>query len=200
VTLEFRGAGEAVVKRQAVLGTRPEVTVEVPPELVAGDGFVTAVLHNDTDRPVRIPVGRGLVFAPAAGTFAGALARWTLLETSKATLIVIVTCAAATFLTFPVPALAGGAIALGGYLIAFVSRLLASVGGFGGGRSALALEVFLRLVLPDLSVPSVAGRIADGAFVPAGFIAVCAAWLVLVRGGVIGLIGAWLSARREVGA
>lgn len=191
--------GERAAAEEVLIGSRPPFSVRVPGELLDWRDAFVVELDNTSERPVRVPTSGGLVFAPAVGTFAGALARWTLLETSKAALIVIVTCAAATFLTFPVPALAGGAVALGGYLMAFVGRLLASAGD-GAGVGRFGLSLFLRLLLPDLSVPSVAGRIADGAFVPAGFIAMCVAWLVLVRGGVIGLIGAALSARREVGA
>jgi hypothetical protein len=200
LTLRFRGGGGIEATRTVSLEARPLATIQVPPEVLGGDGFVVAELLNESDATVRLPARGGLAFAPASGTFAGSLVRWTLLETSKAVLIVVVTCAAATFLTFPVPALAGGALAVGGYLMTFVLTLLASAARAEAGSWALALEAFLRLLLPDLAGASVSGRIADGAFVSAGFVASCAALLVLVRGGLVGLLGAWLSARREVGA
>ena len=200
LTLKFRGAGGVEATRSVALENRPLATVHIPPEILAGDGFVVAELLNGSDSTVRLPAQGGLVFVPASGTFAGALVRWTLLEASKAALIVLVTCAAATFLTFPVPALAGGALAVGGYLMTFVLKLLASAARGEAGSWAVALEGFLRLLLPDFAGTSVVGRIADGAFVPAGFVVSCAAVLVLARGGLVGLVGAWLERRREVGA
>lgn len=198
VQIEFRGEGEpAVVTRGAELDARGRATLRLPSGMIGESGRVSAVMRNVSESGVRVVEGEGLIFAPRAGTFAGALVRWAALEIAKATLIVIVVCAGATVLSFPIPALLGGVVAAGGYLVSFVIALTMS-----GVDSvwALVFEGALRIVLPDLTGASAAGLVAGGAFVPTGFIMWSVLLLIFVRGGIIALVGAYLAGRREVGA
>ncbi|MHC4505148.1 MAG: hypothetical protein ACYTFI_17725, partial [Planctomycetota bacterium] len=198
VQLEFHGTGDPkVVEGSVELDARGTAMVEVPAGLIGEDGRVTAVMRNVSDGGVRVSAGEGLVFAPRAGTFAGALARWAVIEIAKAALIVVVVCAGATVLSFPIPALLGGVIAAGGYLVSFVIALTAS-----GTDSiwALVFKWTLRIILPDLAGSTASGLVAVGELVPMGFVLWSVLLLIVVRGGIIAALGAYLAGRREVGA
>ena len=153
-------------------------------------------MRNASGAGVRVAAGEGLVFAPRAGTFAGALARWAVIEIAKAVLIVVVVCAGATVLSFPIPALLGGVIAAGGYLVSFVIALTVS-----GTDSiwALVFKWALSIILPDLTGSTASGLVAAGTLVPMGLILWSVLLLVVVRGGIIAALGAYLAGRREVG-
>jgi hypothetical protein len=198
VEVELRGAEAAgPVTRKLLLGPGGTVHIGVPAGFVPDDGLVTAELRNTSIAGVRMPVGKGLVFAPRAGTFAGALARWAVVETAKVVLLILLISAGAMALTFPIPALLGGAAAAGGYLVSFVMALTSS-----GERSALTavFEGALRALLPDLAGATVAGSVSGGDLVPAWFVLETVLLLVVVRGGVLAALGGWLAARREVDA
>ncbi len=198
VEIEFRGAPAAGVVRYR-FKPKPSgtATIELPAGLVGADGRISALLRNLARRSVRLHVGEGLVFSPRAGTLAGALARWAVLEIAKAVFLIILVSAGATVLSFPIPALLGGVVAGGGYLVSFVITLVTS-----GSDSAwvLVFEGAMRSVLPDLARAAAAGAVADGTLVPAGFILRTVFLLLVVRGGVLAVLGGYLAGRREVGA
>ena len=110
--------------------------------------------------------------------------------------IVLVT-AGATVLSFPIPALLGGAAAVGGYLVSFVVGLTVSR---ADSVWADVFEAAMRGLLPDLAGATVSGLVAGGVLVPAGLVAWEILVLVLVRGGALAALGACLAARQEVGA
>jgi hypothetical protein len=58
----------------------------------------------------------------------------------------------------------------------------------------------LRALLPDLAGTTVAGSVAAGDLVAGAFVLEAVLLLVLVRGGLLGVLGGWLASRREVGA
>jgi hypothetical protein len=198
VEVELRGAEAAgPLTRRAFLGPGGTVSIRVPADFVPDDGLVTAELRNTSLAGVRMPVGKGLVFAPRAGTFAGALARWAAVEIAKVVLLILLISAGAMALTFPIPALLGGAAAAGGYLVSFVMALTTS------GEPSTLTAVFeggLRALLPDLAGATVAGSVSGGDLVPAWFVLEAVLLLVVVRGGLLAALGGWLASRREVDA
>jgi hypothetical protein len=207
VEVAFAGApGAGEVRRTAEVGPRGTAVFRVPGEIIPGDGWVIAVLTNTTPADeaggvgLVIPARTGLVFAPRSGSFAGGLARWALIETAKAFLLIVITCAGAAALSFPIPALLGGAAAAGGYLVSFVTALASSSGGEESAWLVWPLVLFLRGVFPDFARSEISDWVAQGTLVPAGFVLWTLATLVLIRGGLIGLLGTWLARRREVGA
>jgi len=183
--------------RRLTLERKPAMLVAAAELEGWGGGEVELELRNLSDTDLRLPAEGSLEFAPRAGTFAGALVRWAILESAKASFLVLVTCAGATVLSFPTSALLGGAFAVGGYLVAFVSSIITSGGSQGGAAGALAL--FFRALLPDLAGASAAGRVADGLLVPAAFVAWCLGALIFVRGGIAFAAGVVLAGRREYG-
>lgn len=198
IEIEIRGSGVAgPVTRRIVLGPGGSVLIRVPADFVPDDGLVTAELRNTSMDGVRMPVRGGLVFAPRGGTFAGALARWAVVEIAKVVFLILLISAGAMALSFPIPALLGGAAAVGGYLISFVMALTTS-----GAHSAwtAVFEGALCALLPDLAGATVAGSVAGGDLVSAWFVLKAAFLLVVVRGGLLAVLGGWLAARREVAA
>jgi hypothetical protein len=142
-------------------------------------------------------VGGGLVFAPRAGTFAGALAKWAVVETAKVVFLILLITAGSMALTFPIPALLGGAAAAGGYLVSFVMALTAS--GVPSPGTAV-FENLLRVLLPDLAGATIAGSVAGGDLVSGWLVLETVLLLVVLRGGLLAVLGGWLAARREVAA
>jgi len=198
VEVELRGAEAAgTVTRKVFLGSGGTVLIRVPPEFVPDDGVVTAELRNTSIDGVRMLVGKGLVFAPRAGTFAGALARWAAVETAKVVFLILLITAGSMALTFPIPALLGGAAAAGGYLVSFVTALTAS-----GARSTgtAVFENVMGVLLPDLAGATVAGSVARGELVSGWLVLEAVLVLVVLRGGLLTVLGGWLAARREVAA
>jgi len=198
VELEFRGSAAVdPVTRKIALASGGRALIRLPRDFVPEDGVVTARLSNKSIGGVRMLLGNGLVFAPRAGTFAGALARWAMIEIAKVVFLVLLISAAAMALSFPIPALLGGAAAAGGYLVSFAITLLVwdahSVWTtlFGGA---------VRALLPDLAGATVAGSVAGGDLVPARLVLEAVLLLVVVRGGILALLGGLLAARREVDA
>jgi len=198
VQIEIRGEEAAEpVTRDIMLEAGGPVLIRVSPELIPEDGIVTAELRNVSEGGVLMQIGRGLVFAPRGGTFAGALLRWAAIEIAKVIFLVLLISAGAMALSFPIPALLGGAVAAGGYLVSFAMSLIAS--GAHSGWMAV-FEGILRGLLPDLAGATVAGSVAHGNLVPAWSVLEAALFLVVVRGGLLAALGGWLAAKREVGA
>jgi hypothetical protein len=188
------------ITRRAAVDTRGIALVKIPPEAVPEEGWMKVVLRNTSGVTARLRVGEGMMFAPRAGTFAGAVARWAVLEAAKAAFLVILTCAAATFLTFPIPALVGGTAAVAGYLLPFLSSVVASPSGVETGFGGLLLVGLFRALFADLGAATVVGRVAQGTWVPAGIVAWAVGEFVLLRGAVIAGIGAYVAGRKEYGA
>ena len=131
------------------------------------------------------------------GGVPGALLRWAVIEIAKGIFLVLLISAGAMALSFPIPALLGGAVAAGGYLVSFAMTLMAS-GAHSGWM--LVFDGILRGLLPDLAGATVAGSVAHGNLVPTWSVFEAVLLLVVVRGGILAALGGWLAARREVGA
>jgi len=196
VQIEIRGSEAAgPVTRKIMLEAGGPVLIKIAPEFIPEDGVVTAELRNSSEGGVHMQVGKGLVFSPRGGTFAGALLRWAAIEIAKVIFLVLLISAGAMALSFPIPALLGGAVAAGGYLVSFAMSLIAS-GAHSGWM--VVFEGILRGLLPDLAGATVAGSVAHGNLVPAWSVLEAALFLVVVRGGILAALGGWLAAKREV--
>lgn len=198
VEFVFRSAGKTVAKRSVPLTARRSISVRLEGAFLPEGDLLTVLMHNTSPGTVRMALGEGLVLAPRAGTFLGAVARWWVLEVVKLGLVVLVTCAGAAALSFPIPALLGGLTAGGGYLAPFV---LALTSPDVPGRAPDALVGVLRILLtifPDMTKATASGTVAEGVLVPAGLVVSCLLSVLVLRGGIAGLLGAWLYTRREI--
>jgi hypothetical protein len=192
-------APDAVERHVVDLGPRQMMILPVSGGLVARGGRLKVVMKGLDGTIMRVPAVESLTFAPLTGSLAGALFRWAVLEVAKTLFLVLVTCAGATFLSFPIPALLGGAFVVGGYLVSFVTSLAAS-----GGEETPAIVTaslwMLRGLLPDFTEATAIGMVYEGVAIPWGFVGSSAVAILVLRGGVAAAIGGIMSHRREYGA
>jgi ABC-type transport system involved in multi-copper enzyme maturation permease subunit len=184
--------------------------IEVPPDLIGEDGFLTVVFLNLNDTALIFPIEDGIEVLYRQGGFLVNYVRALLVIFCWMALFASIGLAASSFLSFPVAALVSVSL----LVLALSSGTMALVVDEGtvmglddstmivGGSviDALAVPVFkVILTVVDLAknyepIDAVStGRSVAWSTVGAAFLRV-----VLVLGGFFALIGMWLFSRREM--
>ncbi len=184
--------------------------ISLPASIIARDGSLTVrvVNRNAGGRPIEMRRSDGLVLAVAAGPFEWNLFKWTVLLYWRLALIGAVVVGGSAFLSFPVAALAGLGVWLGGYLRSFALEVISSGRAFlshtgDGGDAEQAMTSVISMIcriLPDLSGMGASSALADSQAIGLGMILSAFLWLVLVRGGIFAAVGLTAFGHRELGA